>query len=374
MPRLLILCEYPTLLGGERSMLATMAAIVTAGFDVRVAAPPQGPLADAILAEQVPLVPWQVRDERGGRKPLRQLCEQLERLIARQRPTLIHANSLSMARIAGPVAAEAGVASLGHLRDIVKLSRQAVTKLNHHRRLIAVSRAVREFHVDQGVDADKCVVVNNGVDLEKFQPRKAAGYLHRELRLPNDARLIATIGQVGIRKATDTALAAAMQVVSAVPDIHWLIVGERTSDKAEAIEFERQLHLAASTSPLVGRVHIVGSRDDVPRIMCECTLLVHAARQEPLGRVLLEAAASGLAVVATDVGGTREIFPTQSEGALLVPPNDVNALADAVIDLLTDEPRRTILAARARRRAAAAFDIGLAAERLMEQYRAIISQ
>ena len=47
MPRLLILCEYPTLLGGERSMLATLPAVRAAGFDVHVAAPPVGPLADA---------------------------------------------------------------------------------------------------------------------------------------------------------------------------------------------------------------------------------------------------------------------------------------------------------------------------------------
>ncbi len=48
MPRLLILCEYPTLLGGERSMLATLPAVAAAGFDIFVAAPPSGPLADEI--------------------------------------------------------------------------------------------------------------------------------------------------------------------------------------------------------------------------------------------------------------------------------------------------------------------------------------
>ena len=67
---------------------------------------------------------------------------------------------------------------------------------------------------------------------------------------------------------------------------------------------------------------------------------MHPARQEPLGRVLLEAAAAGVAVVATDVGGTPEIFPPDSESARLVPPDDAAALAAAMLELLDDEALR----------------------------------
>ena len=69
-------------------------------------------------------------------------------------------------------------------------------------------------------------------------------------------------------------------------------------------------------------------------LLNELTLLGHAARQEPLGRVLLEAAAAGVAVVATDVGGTREIFPTEADAARLVPPDDAATLAAAMLELL----------------------------------------
>jgi len=99
--------------------------------------------------------------------------------------------------------------------------------------------------------------------------------------------------------------------------------------------------------------------------------LVHPARQEPLGRVLLEAAASGLPVVATAVGGTAEIFPPGSHSAVLVPPDDPAGLAGAVLDLLADAPRRAALGAAARRRALAAFDAAGAAQRLAEHYRDI---
>ena len=230
-----------------------------------------------------------------------------------------------------------------------------------------------DFHVAQGLDGDKCVVTYNGVDLDQFAPRPATGYLHRELNLPNAARLVATIGQLGLRKATDVALAAALEIASDVPDVHWLIVGERTSDKQESLDFERRLHSIAAEAPLAGRVHFLGRRNDVHLLLNECVLLVHAARQEPLGRVLLEAAASGVPVVATDVGGTREIFPTPGDGAVLVSPDNRQALANAVLRLLQNEPHRQSLALGARQRAADAFDVRRASERLIEQYRHVLN-
>jgi glycosyltransferase involved in cell wall biosynthesis len=326
MPRVLILCEYPTLLGGERSMLATLPAVVAAGFDVCVAAPPDGLLVATLRQHTIPHVPWRTHDDHGERLPLSQLRAELAALIEHEQPDLVHANSLSTSRISGPVAAELRLASIGHLRDIVKLSRQMVEDLNTHRRLIAVSRATRDFHVGQGLDVAKCVVVHNGVDLGEFQPRPKTGYLQRELDLPPKARLIATIGQLGLRKGTDIVLQAALRIAPRLADVHWLIVGERTSNKDESREFETGLRLLAAEPALAGRVHFLGPRADVPQLLTECTLLVHAARQEPLGRVLLEAAASGLAVVAI----------------------------------------------AARRRAEVAFDIRHAAARLIKQYRETI--
>jgi glycosyltransferase involved in cell wall biosynthesis len=373
MPRLLILCEYPTLLGGERSMLATLPAVAASGFEVLVAAPPTGPLADEVQTRGIHQLDWQPRANDGQRLPLKQLRADLVRILQQTQPDLLHANSLSTARIAGPAAAQCGVRSIGHLRDILKLQPQAVGDLNAHRRLLAVSRAARDFHITQGIDATKCVVVNNGIDLAEFCPRPANGYLHRALSLPPQTRLCAIIGQLGLRKATDVTLAAALQITDQVPHVHWLVVGERTSNKEESREFESLVRSIADEQPLAGRVHFLGSRSDVSRLLNECQLLVHAARQEPLGRVLLEAAASGLAVVATDVGGTREIFPRQADAAVLVPPDNRSALADATLNLLKDDSRRTQLGHAARKRAESAFDIRDTVARLIDQYHAVMT-
>jgi len=373
MRRVLILCEYPTLLGGERSMLATLPTIRAAGFDVYVAAPTGGELADELRRADVSYVPWRVQDASGERLPLDRLREDVAGLVRDVQPHLLHANSLSMSRIVGPVAAQCGMRSIGHLRDIVTLSRQAVEDVNAIERLLAVSDATRRFHMAQGIVGKKCVVLHNGVDLEQFLPREPTGYLHEALNLPAESQLIAMIGQLGLRKGTDVALRAAARIAAEAPNAHWLIVGERTSNKSESREFTRALQATAHSPPLTGRVHFMGSRNDVPGLLNECILLVHAARQEPLGRLLLEAAASGVAVVATDVGGTREIFRTELDGATLVSPDDEHALAEAMLTLLQNEGRRQSLARAARRRAEEAFDIRDAANRLVVQYEEVLS-
>jgi glycosyltransferase involved in cell wall biosynthesis len=370
MHRLLLLFEYPTLHGGEYSLLTSLPIVREAGFEVHAYAPADGPLAEALASLEI--------DVHGSRSPLDdgessqpRRRERLAAAIARLRPDVVHANSLAMTRLAGPVTADAGVAGIGHLRDIVALSRQAAADINRQRRLLAVSKATRDWHAAQGLHGDKIHVAYNGVDLARFQPRPATGYLHRELGLPRATPLIGSIGQLVMRKGLDVAMEAMHSLLPAWPDVHWMVVGERFSQKPEALEHERRLHEAAATAPLTGRVHFLGVRQDVNRILNELMLLLHAARQEPLGRVLLESAASGLPIVATDVGGTAEILPREEFGEFLAPAGDAAALAQAVDGLFGDARLREQVSARLRRRAVEAFDGVAAARRLVDHYRAV---
>ena len=121
MREILLLCEYPTLNGGERSMLATLGGLRAAGYAVAAMAPPQGPLAEALAASGIELLPFQCRAADGSRLPQGRLREELAQVLRRRRPALLHANSLAMGRLSGPVAAELQLPSIAHLRDIVKL-------------------------------------------------------------------------------------------------------------------------------------------------------------------------------------------------------------------------------------------------------------
>lgn len=373
--RVLVLCEYPTLGGGEHSLLSTVPFIQRAGYEVNIAAPPDGPLADTVIQRGLRLIPFESCDADGRRRSQSALRDRLTRVLRDAKPQLLHANSLSMARLSGPVAAGLKLPSIGHLRDILKLSAAAVADLNRHRRLIAVSAATRDAHVRQGLDAAKTCVIHNGVDLELFRPRQPTGWLHRELGLPADAMLVGSIGQMVLRKGQDVLAVAAGLLADDLPQLHYVIVGRRYSQKAEALEYEAALLDAFSRGALAGHAHFLDVRDDVPRILPELTMLVHTARQEPLGRVLLEAAAAGVPIIATDVGGTREVFPVYGEpSALIVPPDDPIALAAAMRSLVDHPHRRREISAAARRRAENAFAAQMAASKSIQQYEQVLAE
>jgi glycosyltransferase involved in cell wall biosynthesis len=371
MPSVLILCEYGALNGGERSMLSTLGGLAEAGYEVRAAAPTEGPLGEALRSQGVEVIPLESSDPKGRRFSVGERRSRLADVLRARRPALLHANSLAMGRLSGPVAAELGVPSISHLRDIVALNRQVIADLNCHDCLLAVSEATRRYHVAQGLAVDRTHVLYNGIDTEQFRPAPPRRYLHDALGLPHDLPLLASIGQISLRKGLDTAAAALALLADDVP-FAWLVIGQRHSDKDETRRLEDELHRTAQTQ-LAGRVFFLGTRDDVAGILPELTLLIHPARQEPLGRVLLEAAASGRAIVATDVGGTREIFPADSDAAVLVAPDGVTAMSRALHDLLKDPARRLQLGANARSRVESRFTIGRATAGLVGHYESVFN-
>ena len=109
---------------------------------------------------------------------------------------------------------------------------------------------------------------------------------------------------------------------------------------------------------------MLGHRDDVVDILAEIDLLVHPANQEPFGRVLLEASAAGVPMVATNVGGTAEIIIDQATG-YLVPAHDAVSLATAIIAILSDPVESQRLRENARARAMREFSIDVATNRLL---------
>jgi glycosyltransferase involved in cell wall biosynthesis len=372
MPDVLVLCEYASLNGGERSLLTMLEHGLCDRSRVVVACPSEGSLAQSLHVLGIRHEPLALHTPQGNRLELAECRRRLGRLLDAIRPELVHANSLATSRLSGPLTAERQLPSLGHLRDILRINPRIVADLNCHRRLIAVSEATRQWYEDLGVQSPRMHVVHNGVDSHRFRPRPATGYLHRDLKLPPGTMLIGTIGQVGMRKGLDTLLRAARRVIQRLSNVCFVIVGQRYSQKQEAVEYEANLHVMASQPPLTGRVCFLGLRQDISELLNELTLLVHPARQEPLGRVLLEAAAASVPVIATAVGGTPEIF-ADGNSAVLVPSNDETALAAAMDRLLSDPAARRQLAQAARRRAETHFSAETAARNLAVHYRSCLT-
>jgi glycosyltransferase involved in cell wall biosynthesis len=156
------------------------------------------------------------------------------------------------------------------------------------------------------------------------------------------------------------AIRAWPHVRTRVPDAVLLIVGDGP-------------HLPVLRGMAGEGIVFAGTREDVPDILRGSTLGLLPSLTEALPTALIEAAACGLPVVATSVGGTPEVVDDGRTG-LLVPPGEVDALADAVIDLLTNPGRRAEFGLAARALAEERFSLDRWAESLRRLYEESLSR
>jgi glycosyltransferase involved in cell wall biosynthesis len=364
--RLGILLEFDTLNGGENSLLAALDVLAPERMSPLLLCPPQGALAEAIDRRGFARRAWPPGDAAKGDSAT--WAQTLNECIQSENLDLIHANSLTLARRLGRIAPALECSATGHVRDMMKLSGQARDELQQLKGLACVSAAAREWLIAQQLPGEMLSVVHNGIDMEHWRPAPQTGWLHRELHLPADALLAVALGQICLRKGQTDLARAAVLLRDRFPPLHFLLVGARHSAKAESVAFDDDISTIFAEAGMEGRLHRLGIRHDVREILREADILIHPALQEPLGRVLLEAAACGTPIVATRVGGTEEIL-THGRSAWLVPPGDPAALAEGVARVLGDEDLRSRLRAQARTEVTTRFSAPEAAARLFDFWR-----
>ena len=362
-PKVLLFFEYATLNGGEFSLLTMLKVLAQTEFEFVAAVPEEGMLMERLERCGIRVLPLTLRDAGGHKLPIEQVNIHLLEIVRRVRPDLVHSNSLSMGRMVGRIASHLPVRCTSHLRDIIKLNKTVVSDLNRNAGLIAVSNATKQFHVEQGMSYDKIQVIYNGVDTDLFCKELGRGTFKRELGLNDSAVLLANIGQICLRKGQTLLARAAVELAEDFPEMNTVFIGERHSQKEESIAYEKAIRDIFREAGVEDRLFCLGFRQDIPAIFNEADLLVHAAHQEPLGRVLLEAASCGQAIVATEVGGTAEIL-TDNVSALLVRSDDVEALTAAIRRMLTDRDLRKRLGQCARLCAIEKFSLSAATARI----------
>ncbi|MBR0239146.1 MAG: glycosyltransferase family 4 protein [Thermoguttaceae bacterium] len=367
----LLVCEFGNLNGAERSLLSTVDQLKDA-VNYSAVVPNSGELTEEFRRRRIPIytLDWKSGDFNRSIDVLRKDFSEILQDYKRRTESdfLVHANSLSSSRMTGPVCQQEQISSLGHIRDIIKLNRRTIEDLNCHKELACVSSATKAYHVNQGLDEKKAVVLYNGVDISVFYPSKD--------KKTNALLKVGTAGQISLRKGIDVFFQAAEILEQRGIQLLYEVAGCRQSSKQETVDLENKLIQSAASFP-DKRFSLVGQLPDLADWLRSLDIYVHTARQEPLGRVLLEAAATGLPVVATDVGGTKEIFTltdSNASSALLIPPNDAQAAADEIEKLILNVDIRTQLGNRAKESAASRFSVEKASENLLHLYKSVIQR
>lgn len=202
-------------------------------------------------------------------------------------------------------------------------------------RFLCVSDEIAQQLLAAGVPDDKLVRLANGVDTSVYAPAwpEQRARLRTELGLP-DAPLVIYSGRLAPEKGPRLLARAWGQVHARRPDAHLVVLGEGP---------ERD----ALVAPKASNIHLLGSQSNVLAYLQAADIFVLPSEREGLSNALLEAMATGLACVATRVGGTPELV-TDGESGLLVAPNDADALAEALLRTIGDAPLRARLGAAAR--------------------------
>ncbi|WP_437185784.1 glycosyltransferase family 4 protein [Planctomicrobium sp. SH668] len=360
--------EYGSINGGERSMLLVLDRLIGNGISPVAICPAESPLEMELKSRKIPCFNWPENSLQTGSDAQRErLTSWLQHVIAQTGIQILHANSLTMARKLGTISDQLACTVTGHVRDIMNIAPNAVKSLQKLQ-LVAVSDATRKNLIKQGIASDRVVRIYNGIDASRFQPRSRTGRLLIELGLSETTKLAATVGQICLRKGQNDLAEAAVLLKDKLPDLHFVIIGERHSTKQESIDFEANIEQTFQQVGIRHRLHRLPFRDDIHELLNEVDILVHPARQEPLGRVLLEAAFSGVSVVATNVGGTQEIF-TNGDNAVLVPPGNPELLSSGILNLLQDPDRAATLGRNARTAVLEKFSDDAAARNLLQFWR-----
>jgi len=203
-----------------------------------------------------------------------------------------------------------------------------------------------------GVSPDQIEVIHNGVDRSRFEYQGGQEEARRALGLPATVPVVGMLGRLTFEKRVDLFLEAARRVISRIPECRFLVVGA-----GDLLEPMKRL-----ATEMGLEVSFTGERHDMDRVLSALDLLALSSDFEGLPNVVMEAMAAGRPVVATDLGGCRELIVDGVTG-LLVPVGDPGALAERMIQVLSLPDRGRSLGAAGSERIGSEFSIAAMVER-----------
>ncbi|MGD0153002.1 MAG: glycosyltransferase family 4 protein [Thermacetogeniaceae bacterium] len=218
-------------------------------------------------------------------------------------------------------------------------------------RVVAISQAVRDDLLSQGVPDRKIALIYNGIDLANFQPLLSPP--------AGPGAVVGLVGRLEAEKGHRCFLEAARILLAKHGECRFWIVGAGSLLK-ELQDYAWKLGIA-------GQVDFLGLRDDIPELLAQMSVVTVPSLNEAFALSLVEAMSMGKPCVASNIGGIREILVDRENG-LLVEPGNPRALASRIAWLLERPDEARQMGEAAARTAASRFDARVMTERLTALY------
>jgi glycosyltransferase involved in cell wall biosynthesis len=290
--------------------------------------------------------------------------------LANLRPDIVHVNQVSLPAMAAaaliPRSALVITAHNPALRHEYNAKGRLLAAAVKNRPVawIVLSDRNRRLLADDGVRRRSIHVIPPGLPPQRFLAPLDARTARVALSVPNDSFLVGTVGRLARQKRHDVLLRACAMLKARIPRLHLVIVGE-----GELLQETQRL----ADELLPGSHTFAGQRPNVPQLLPALDVFAMSSDFEGLPFALLEAMATGLPIVTTDVQGTGEAITDEVEG-LLVPAQDPDALAQAIERLATDAALAQRLGLAAKTRFGEEFTTDLMVQRTEELYERILGR
>lgn len=230
--------------------------------------------------------------------------------------------------------------------------------------VIAISEVIGQHMVqDFGVPSHHIRIISRSVDTSKFN-------IERPSKGAHDPLVITMIGRITPLKGHPYFLKAMAQVIRNLPNVKVQLIGDAAEKRSG---YKEELMLLTKRLGISTHVEFMGNRRDIPQLLSKSDCLVlSTVTQEAFGRVILEAQAAGVPVVATKVGGVSEIIDDGKTG-FLVAPKDISAMADAVLRVLKDPELASHFVKEARKKIENRYTLKHMAEATLQVYHEAVS-
>ncbi len=365
-------------------LLNQLRSLRDAGYEVVGVSSP-GPEVPALEAAGIRHIP--VRMTRSPFTPFQDLKAlwQLYRLFRRERFTIVHTHNPKPGFLGQIAAKMAGVPIIvntlhgfyfhDHMHPVLRHFYIIIEKIAARCSDVVLSqnREDIETAVREGIcPREKIKRLGNGIDVQCFNPDtlspKDLARKRLEVGLPNGARVVGFVGRLVREKGLLELFAAARIVRKRVPDVRFLLVGPVDTHKRDALTPD-----TAQEYGMADVCHFLGMRYDMPELYALMDVFVLPSHREGFPRAPMEASAMKVPCVVTDIRGCREAVEHGRNG-LLVPLGDVQALADAVVELLTDQEKARRMGEEGRRMALERFDERLVFEKVRAEYARLLRE
>lgn len=247
------------------------------------------------------------------------------------------------------------------LRQHHPLLRFRLLALHSMDKIVSQSNESTATLVDLGINSKRIVQISNGVDTLHFEPVATGekSNLRSRLGMFNQERLICCVNRLRSLKRVDVILNALALLLPRYPNARLMIIGDG--------ELRSELERLAGSLGVSSRVQFVGNVSDTAKYLQASDVFVLASDKENQSNALIEAMSCGLPVIATSVGGNKEVIQHGVNG-LLVPTSSAHDLSQAIIQILSDEKMSARLGGNARKSVLARYTLDYVIEQYLPIY------